>query len=88
MPALPEQVPPEKAVRIAIAEVKRREGWTGKAETPGREGYWWYVKVSPEPKSAEGSRILVVNSQDGHICDYTSQQPQAIAPDAKQSIPK
>ena len=75
MPALAEQVPRAKAAQIAIAEVKRREGWSGKADAPEREGHWWYVTVWREPKSPESSRQVVVHSQDGHICDYVSPQP-------------
>jgi|HubBroStandDraft_6_1064221.scaffolds.fasta_scaffold878916_1 hypothetical protein len=61
---------PDDAAQIAIAEVKKREGWTGKADPPEREGYWWYVHVWREPRSPEGTRTVVVHSQDGHICDY------------------
>jgi hypothetical protein len=64
-----------KAETIAVDEVKKRDGWSGKADRPDGEGNRWYVNVWREPLSADNTRTVVVDTEDGHIIDYHPTPP-------------
>jgi hypothetical protein len=60
------------AERIAVAEVKKREGWSGRASVCGVEANDWQVEVWREPKSEANTRWVGVNSYDRHVSTYTA----------------
>lgn len=68
-------VPESEAIRIAIAEVKKREGWSGLVdESPvQREGIFWYVAVwhTPAPhRPSEDRRRVIVDGEEGKVLKY------------------
>jgi hypothetical protein len=62
-----------QAVAIAIEEVKKREGWSGKPEWVkiDQEGFRWYITVRRKPRSHEGERYVTVSAADGSVLDYS-----------------
>jgi hypothetical protein len=68
------RVPEDEAAKIAIAEIKKREGWTGFVETVDREGFRWYITVWPKPRphpaSIESSRHLTISGSTGEVLNY------------------
>jgi hypothetical protein len=66
---LPPQIPMDKVADIAVEEVKKREGWTGNANTPDREGFTWYVHVS-EPGKSGRQRTVAIESTTGEVLEY------------------
>lgn len=64
------------AESIALREVRRRECWLGKADT-GVDGNRWYVRISGDPRSQDNMRIVIVDTDDGHIVDYQLMTPKA-----------
>jgi hypothetical protein len=62
-----------EASSIAIAEVKRREGWSGKVIEASPEGGTWYILVESEPDKRSGMREMrrmAVTSHTGKVSDY------------------
>src|SRR5580704_10327257 len=62
-----------EASGIAIAEVKRREGWSGKVTEAIPEGGTWYILVESEPDKRSGRREMrrmAVTSHAGKVSDY------------------
>jgi hypothetical protein len=57
------------AEQIAIAEVKRREGWSGKADLPVVEGRV-YVVVRRKPGPTSDWRYVEINWQSKEIVRY------------------
>jgi hypothetical protein len=64
------KVPRAKAGEIAIAEVKRREGWAGQVDAPTWEGSYWFVVVRRKPGAAKDWRYLTVHNNTGQIISY------------------
>jgi hypothetical protein len=60
------------AESIAVAEVKKREGWSGRASVCGVEASDWEVEVWREPKSEANTRWVGVNAYDRHVSTYTA----------------
>jgi hypothetical protein len=60
------------AESIAIAEVKKREGWSGRASAFGVEANDWQVEVWREPKSEANTRWVAVNAYDRHVSAYAA----------------
>jgi hypothetical protein len=61
-----------KAVTIAVEEVKKREGWSANpnwASVTLDEGPSWLVTVRGKPRSSEGERRVFVNAMTGKV-DY------------------
>lgn len=76
----PPPVPEQEAAKVAIAEVKKREGWTGFVDRPvDREGFRWYVTVWPTPRphpaSFGSSRGVTIDGATGKIIDYQRPEP-------------
>jgi hypothetical protein len=57
------------AESIALAEVRKREGWSGQADVGG-EGATWLVFVWHDSKSDANSRWVAIDTDNGHIVDY------------------
>jgi hypothetical protein len=55
--------------QIALAEVKRREGWSGKADQPSAEGDLWYVVVRRKAGATTDWRCITLRT-DGKIINY------------------
>lgn len=77
----PESYPPTASVRpvtapdaesLAVAEVKKREGWSGRASVCGIEANDWQVEVWREPKSEANTRWVGVNAYDRQVSTYTA----------------
>jgi hypothetical protein len=77
----PWPVPEDEAIKIAIEEVKKREGWTGFVDRPvdrvdnSLEGLTWLVQVWRQPSphsSSESSRVVVVNGATGKVRDHNT----------------
>jgi hypothetical protein len=62
-------VPVARAKRIAIDEVKRREGWSGKTSDPLIDGAYWFVYVRSQRKS-QGEREVMIDAYDGRLMSY------------------
>jgi hypothetical protein len=63
----------DKAVGIAIEEVKKREGWSGKPEWANvefEEGLTWDVRVRRWARTTEGERLVVVSARTGKVQSY------------------
>jgi hypothetical protein len=60
------------AESTAIAEVKKREGWSGLAHAWGIEASDWEVEVWREPKSEANTRWVAVNAYDRHVSAYVA----------------
>jgi hypothetical protein len=56
-----------EATRIAIEEIKKREGWTGKFTHSEREGFRWYITIRHEPNVPHDYRIVEVHGTDGKV---------------------
>jgi fumarate reductase subunit C len=74
VPVIPNQnnEPPlleAEAAKIAIAEIKAREGWTGKFTHAEREGFRWYIIVRHEPNVPHDYRVVEVHGTDGKVLD-------------------
>jgi hypothetical protein len=71
---LPPLVSWERAARIAIEEVKKREGWSGKVggteNDVYREGFTWYVTVKRQPRKPGADRVVVIEGLTGNVRDY------------------
>jgi hypothetical protein len=71
---LPPLVSWDKAVRIAIEEVKKREGWSGKVggteKDVYREGFTWYVTVKRQPREPGADRVVAIEGLTGKVRDY------------------
>jgi hypothetical protein len=64
----------EKAVLIAIEEVKKREGWSGKpdwANVEADEALTWDVTVRRGPRRPVVERLVVVSAQTGKVLNYS-----------------
>jgi hypothetical protein len=70
MPKIPDRVPPQKVATIAIEEVKKREGWTGKAGTPDREVSTWYVVVRHDPSTPDADRVVGIDAETFRVDEY------------------
>jgi hypothetical protein len=74
----PTRLPPlvswDKATRIAIEEVKKREGWTGKVggteHDVYREGFTWYVTVKRQPREPGADRVVAIEGRTGKVLDF------------------
>jgi len=63
----------DKAVAIAIEEVKKREGWSGKpdwASVEAEEALTWDVTVRRGPLHPVVERHVVVSAQTGKVLNY------------------
>ena len=63
----------DKAVAIAIEEVKKREGWSSKpewADVQSDEGPTWDVAVRRMPQSHAGERHVLVSAMTGKVLSY------------------
>jgi hypothetical protein len=67
--AMMKLLPRDELHKRAIAEVKRREGWTGIAGDPDQEGYRFYFAVRRDRKGL-AERGVVVEGSTGAILDY------------------
>jgi WD40 repeat protein len=63
------ELPGERASAIAVDEVRRREGWSGEANSPVRQSDGWSVIVWRLPKTPGGFRTVAVGD-DGKIGRY------------------
>jgi hypothetical protein len=69
-------VPERDAVKIAIGEVKKREGWSGYVDKPAveQEGTFWFVAVWRQPasqrRSSEDQRCVVIDGETGQVLKY------------------
>jgi hypothetical protein len=63
----PKILPPSELRKIAIAEVKKREGWTGEADATDQEGFRFYFTVKSK---ARGERVVVVEGAEGKVIEY------------------
>jgi hypothetical protein len=77
-PGLPQPtfpfVQPARAREIAIKEVKKREGWAGKADRPIiLDGACWFVYVWRGPRSPKGEREVAIDASDGRIMSYEAE---------------
>jgi|SRR5580704_12439980 hypothetical protein len=68
-------VPESEATRIAIAEVTKREGWSGFVDEPPvrREGIFWHVAVwrTPAPhRPSADRRGVTVDGEAGQVLKY------------------
>jgi hypothetical protein len=64
----------DKAVAIAIEEVKKREGWSsdpGWANVEFDEGPTWDVTVRRGPRRPVAERLVVVSAQTGKVVNYS-----------------
>jgi hypothetical protein len=81
-PATASFLPPKsdaKARRIALEEVKRREGWSGKVLEASPEGYTWYMLVERQTNSRSGTpelRSMAVCGHTGKVWDYQDASPR------------
>jgi hypothetical protein len=74
----PTRLPPlvswDQAARIAIEEVKKREGWSGKVggteKDVYREGFTWYVTVKRQPREPGTDRVVAIEGRTGNVRDY------------------
>jgi hypothetical protein len=63
----------DKAVAIAIEEVKKREGWSGKpdwANVEADEALTWDVTVRRGPRRPVVERLVVVSAVTGKVLSY------------------
>jgi hypothetical protein len=64
----------DKAVAIAIEEVKKREGWSSNPDwvtsVEADEALTWDVTVKRAPRSPRGARLVVVSAQTGKVLNY------------------
>jgi hypothetical protein len=63
----PKILPQSELRKIAIAEVKKREGWSGEADASYQEGVRFYVTVKSQ---ARGKRVVVVEGTEGMVLEY------------------
>ena len=72
-------MPAEELMKIAIAEVKKREGWTGKAVGPyPGEGSERTVGIERDPDNPRGPAVAVIlDGITGTIVDYRKNDPKA-----------
>jgi hypothetical protein len=73
-------MPEEELTKIAIAEVKKREGWSGKAVGPyPGEGSECTVGVKRDPDNPPGPVVDVfLDRFTGAILDYRKDEPNAV----------
>jgi hypothetical protein len=62
----------DKAAQIAIAEVKRREGWAGKSDEPSREDTFFYVAVRRKLGPTSDWRYLTIEGETGKVLYYNA----------------
>jgi hypothetical protein len=63
----------DEAGRIAIALVKRREGWLGKVDFASQEAYTWYVTVGRQTEkhpARQEIRKVKIDAKTGRMWDY------------------
>jgi hypothetical protein len=60
----------DAAAQIAIAAVKRREGWAGKADPPTLKGTSFYVAVRRTPGATSDWRYSTIDGESGKIVAY------------------
>jgi hypothetical protein len=65
------RVSESEAAKIAVAEVKKREGWSGKFTHADREGFRWYLIVRHEPNVPHDYRVVEINGSDGKVLDVS-----------------
>jgi hypothetical protein len=68
-----------KVRRIALEEVKRREGWSGKVIKGGPEGNVWYMLVERQTNGHSeiaDLRSMAVCSDSGKVWDYQEASPR------------
>ena len=69
-------IPESDAAKIAIDEVKKREGWSGFVDKPPaeQEGTFWFVAVWRIPPSQlrfyKDQRWVVVDGETGQVLKY------------------
>src|ERR1700693_5400006 len=63
-----------RITQIAIEEVKKREGWYGKADPPKAELSLWFVTVRRGPKSTDDWSDVVVEGYDGSVVEYRNRK--------------
>jgi hypothetical protein len=63
------QMTADRAAAFAVAEVKKREGWSGEASPPVRDGDCWGVIVWALPKTPGGFLGLKIGP-DGSVLEY------------------
>jgi hypothetical protein len=65
---------PDAAAQMAVAEVKRREGWAGKADRPtlflGEAEVRLYVTVRHKPCATRDWRNVTIDAMGGKIIGY------------------
>ena len=79
-----------EASMFALAEVTRREGWSGKVTSASPEGYTHYVTVEREPDKhspLRETRNLAVCSATGRIWDYSDADGNPL-PEKRRQIPQ
>ena len=60
----------DQAGAIAIAEFKKREGWSGIINDSSSEGAHWFVTIRRNAGETADWRQLTVSAEDGRIEDY------------------
>jgi hypothetical protein len=61
----------EEAQRLAIAEVKAREGWVGTADLPSQEGVLFFVAVRRKPGETSDWRYITISGvRDSAVVAY------------------
>jgi hypothetical protein len=71
-PKLP-SVPSITATETALAEVKKREGWTGFAEAESGESEWYiwvWRKPASQPRSLKDRWVVIVDGETGKVVEY------------------
>jgi hypothetical protein len=63
-------VPIDQLRKVAIAEVKKREGWTGEAAPPSQEGNTYYFWLPRDPKKSTIGVQVGVDCVTGEITGY------------------
>jgi hypothetical protein len=66
-------VPSITATETAIAEVKKREGWTGFAEAESSESEWYiwvWRKPASQPRSLKDRWVVIINGETGKVVRY------------------
>jgi hypothetical protein len=63
----------DKAVAIALQEVKKREGWSGNPDwvtAEWSEALTWHVVIRRWSRTSVGRRIVVVSARTGNVLNY------------------
>jgi hypothetical protein len=57
----------KEAAQIAIAEIKKREGWSGIFTHAERDAFWWNVVIRHEPNVPGNYRVVEIDALDRNV---------------------